>query len=72
VNATKSSQRPGPEALAKAKGSFTSVQAGEKLADVARRVYGTATATRSLWEANRDQVALIDSPLPSGILLRTP
>ena len=52
--------------------SFTIVQEGEKLTDVAARVYGSADSAESLWRANRDQVPLIDSPLPRGTLLRTP
>jgi hypothetical protein len=54
------------------KAPFTIVKAGEKLADVATRVYGTSDAAEPLWRANRDQVALIDSPLASGTILRTP
>ncbi len=54
------------------KSPFTVVQEGEKLADVANRVYGTSDAAESLWRANRDQVSLIDSPLSRGTLLRTP
>jgi hypothetical protein len=54
------------------KAPFTIVKAGEKLADVATRVYGTSDAAESLWMVNRDQVALIDSPLASGTILRTP
>ncbi len=51
---------------------FTVVKAGEKLSDVASRIYGTAAAAESLWRANRDQVASLDSNLAGGTLLRTP
>ena len=52
--------------------AFTRVREGETFADVAARVYGTAADPRSLWEANRDQFAGIDSVPPTGMLLRTP
>lgn len=52
--------------------TFTTTSEGETLADVARRVYGSAAATQDLWLANRDHVARIDAPLPAGTLLRTP
>ncbi len=54
------------------RGPFTVVQAGETLVEVARRIYGTTDAAETLWRANRDQVAMIDSPLTRGTLLRTP
>lgn len=52
--------------------SFTTVVAGERLEDVAFRVYGTEDAARELWGANRD---LLDEPaglLRPGTTLRTP
>jgi nucleoid-associated protein YgaU len=53
-------------------GSFTVVKAGETLADVALRVYGTTREAASLWRANRDALLRPDSPLEVGMLLRTP
>ena len=52
--------------------SFAVVEPGERLADVAARVYGSEDAAEALWKANRDQVARIDSPLDRGTLLRAP
>jgi hypothetical protein len=51
---------------------FTTSAAGETLADVARRVYGSPAAAQDLWLANRDHVERLDVPLPAGTLLRTP
>jgi hypothetical protein len=53
-------------------GAFTDVVEGETLADVARRVYGSADAAQALWLANRDRVDRPDISLHSGVLLRTP
>jgi hypothetical protein len=50
---------------------FTTSAAGETLADVARRIYGSAAA-QDLWLANRDHIERPDAPLPAGTLLRTP
>jgi nucleoid-associated protein YgaU len=58
--------------IGRPRSAFTRVARGESLADVARRVYGSAEATRPLWLANRDQVARLDQPLREGTLLRTP
>lgn len=55
-----------------ARKTFTAVTPGERLQDVARRVYGTADATERLWRANRDTLPGPDSPLQPGMLLRTP
>jgi hypothetical protein len=55
-----------------ARSPFTVVLSGEKLVDVATRVYGSADSTGDLWRANRDQVAQVDSVLARGTLLRTP
>jgi hypothetical protein len=52
--------------------AFTEVAAGESLADVAVRVYGTPDATNSLWRANRDVIDGRDASLQAGTLLRTP
>jgi nucleoid-associated protein YgaU len=71
-------KKPLPQAPSKPKvptnprSPFTIVQAGETLADVASRIYGRSDAAETLWRANRDQVAMIDSPLAGGTLLRTP
>ncbi len=54
------------------RGLFTVVESGESLADVAVRVYGSASGVESLWKANRDQLARPDTPLARGTLLRTP
>jgi hypothetical protein len=61
-----------PTRTAGPRGDFTVVEPGETLADVAERVYGSDRAAESLWKANRDQLASIESPLPKGTLLRTP
>ena len=55
-----------------ARSSFVEVEAGETLADVATRVYGSAESLEAFWKANRDQLAKPDSPLIRGTLLRTP
>lgn len=52
--------------------SFTQVDEGESLTDVALRVYGTRDATAALWLANRDIIDHRDLPLNKGMLLRTP
>ncbi|HEV3164508.1 MAG TPA: hypothetical protein VGZ22_10820 [Isosphaeraceae bacterium] len=52
--------------------AFIDVAEGESLADVARRVYGSADAAAALWRANRDQVEQPDAPLSAGTLLRRP
>ncbi len=85
--ASKSSIRPGPESqLAGAVTALpvrpreahqpaqavTVVGAEETIADVALRVYGTATRADALWRANRDALPRRDSPLVPGTLLRTP
>lgn len=51
---------------------FAEVRAGERLEDVARRVYGDERAAAALWEANRDQLRDRNGPLPAGTMLRTP
>jgi hypothetical protein len=55
-----------------ARSSFTTVEEGESLADVALRVYGDESAKERLWSANRDELPRRDSPLKVGTLLRTP
>ena len=57
---------PGP------RGSVTTVELGESLAEVADRVYGSRASIETLWRANRDQLVRVDSPLAKGTLLRTP
>lgn len=52
--------------------AFTVVQANETIRDVAVRVYGSSEHVGTLWRANRDALPLLDSPLSSGIVLRTP
>ena len=52
--------------------AFAEVEAGERLSDVANRIYGTAEAVETLWRANRDQIAGRDDPIEAGIWLRTP
>jgi hypothetical protein len=61
-----------PGRSSRPRGDFTVVESGETLADVAERVYGSTRAAESLWKANRDQLTSLESPLQSGILLRTP
>ena len=53
-------------------GSITIIEKGERLVDVAIRIYGSAEATSRIWKANRDRLASIDAPLSEGWLLRTP
>ena len=52
--------------------AFTTVGAGESLADVAIRVYGSPESAEMLWRANRDFIEQRDSSLRAGMLLRTP
>jgi hypothetical protein len=51
---------------------FTTVRDGERLADIARRLYGDEARAEPLWQANRDQLPDLGSPLRAGMLLRTP
>lgn len=53
---------------------FALAEAGETLADVARRLYGSGSreSTEWLWRANRDLVSRVDEPLRGGMVLRTP
>jgi hypothetical protein len=51
---------------------FTVVDANETLEDVARRIYGSEGLAESLWRANRDVLSRSDSPLATGMVLRTP
>ena len=57
---------PGPP------GAFTAARSGERLEDVARRVYGAKGSTTRLWKANRDRLVREDEPLRTGMLVRTP
>lgn len=52
--------------------SFTIVEPGERLVDVASRVYGTPEAAATLWRANRDRLRGVDAPVAAGLLIRTP
>jgi nucleoid-associated protein YgaU len=52
--------------------AFTVVDRDETISDVALRVYGTTVEVESLWQANRDSLPRKDSPVSSGMLLRTP
>jgi nucleoid-associated protein YgaU len=54
------------------RGAFARIDDGETLADVARRVYGSAEKVDVLWKANRDQLSKPEAPLGAGMLLRTP
>jgi nucleoid-associated protein YgaU len=51
---------------------FTIVEADESLEDVAKRIYGSGIHRDSLWRANRDTLTRKDSPLATGMVLRTP
>ena len=57
---------PGP------RGAFTAARAGERLEDVARRVYGIEGFAERLWKANRDLLDNANDPLRTGMLVRTP
>ena len=52
--------------------AFTVVEPSETIEDVSSRVYGTTKEADSLWRANRDTLPQRDSPLSTGMLLRTP
>jgi hypothetical protein len=52
--------------------AFTVVEADETISDVALRIYGTTDGVESLWQANRESMQSRDSPISSGMLLRTP
>lgn len=52
--------------------AFATVEPGEALADVARRVYGSSAAVDHLWQANRDLLTRPTEPLASGQVVRTP
>jgi hypothetical protein len=54
------------------RGAFTVSRAGESLADVASRVYGSRDDANRLWRANRDVLDHADVALHAGTLLRTP
>ena len=53
-------------------GAFTEARAGERLEDVARRVYGIEGFAERLWKANRDLLDNANDPLRTGMLVRTP
>jgi hypothetical protein len=52
--------------------AFVVVNAAETIEEVAWRVYGTNDQVDSLWRANRDALPRRDSPLTTGMVLRTP
>ena len=52
--------------------SSTVIERGERLVDVAIRVYGSAEAVGKLWRANRERLASVDAAVAEGWLLRTP
>ena len=52
--------------------AFTVVRDNETIQDVAVRIYGSNDHVGMLWRANRDALPLLNSPLSSGIVLRTP
>jgi hypothetical protein len=61
---TESVRQPGSE--------FTVALANETIEDVAFRVYGSTDQAESLWRANRDSLPRRESPLATGVVLRTP
>jgi hypothetical protein len=64
---------PGKIAVARRpRSAFTVVEADETISDVALRIYGTTEEVESLWQANRESLQSRDSPISSGMLLRTP
>lgn len=63
------SAKPG---LRRPESAFATVQAGETLADLAARVYGSADLASVLFQANRDQLERLDDHLAPGTVLRTP
>lgn len=54
------------------RGAFTAARAGERLEDVARRVYGIKGSAERLWKANRDLIDNAEVELRTGMLVRTP
>jgi hypothetical protein len=55
-----------------ARPAFTSALESETLEDVSSRVYGTPEYGDVIWRANRDTLPKRNSPLSTGMLLRTP
>ncbi len=55
-----------------ARSTITIIAKGERLVDVAVRVYGSAEDTVKLWRANRDRLTSVDDPVSEGWMLRTP
>ena len=51
---------------------FTVAVAGETIADVSRRIYGSTDQVELLWRANRDLLGERDTPIAPGTVLRTP
>ncbi len=52
--------------------AFTHAMAGESLADIAVRIYGSPESARKIWMANRDLIYSLDATPSGGTLLRTP
>jgi hypothetical protein len=52
--------------------AFTTALESETIEDVSSRVYGTPEHGDLLWRANRDTLPQRNSPLSTGMLLRTP
>lgn len=64
---------PSPATASRSRrGAFTVAGTGERIADVARRVYGTTAEAEGLWRANRDVLRDPDAPIAPGTLLHTP
>jgi hypothetical protein len=52
--------------------AMTVVEENETMADVSLRVYGRTDQAEALWRANRDALPRVDTPLSTGMVLRTP
>jgi hypothetical protein len=61
-----------PDSARSAQSAFTTVRESETIEDVSSRVYGTSEHGDLLWRANRDTLPKRNSPLSTGMLLRTP
>ena len=61
-----------PAAPRRPQSSCTTIEPGERLVDVAVRVYGTPDAALTIWRANRDRLKGIEAPVEAGCLIRTP
>jgi nucleoid-associated protein YgaU len=73
VPETVASSKPQKTATVRSpRSAFTVVERSETIEDVSSRVYGTPLLADSIWRANRDTLPRRDSPLATGMLLRTP